>query len=108
MTPSTRAALSSVLTSRTLWLALLTAGLPPLLRACRVAPAVLTDELLGILAGLGVAIAAARLTTTAPVTRRGRPAPLAPPPGADPPPAAPGPDGAASAAAPMFPPEAPR
>lgn len=72
-------ALRSILTSRTLWLAILTAGLPPVLRALGVAPEVLTDELLGILAGLGVAIAAARMTTTAPVHRRLRRAPDPPP-----------------------------
>lgn len=76
-------AIVSVLTSRTLWLAVLTAGLPPVLRALGVAPEVLTDELLGILATVGALIAAARLTTTAPVHRRGRrrgtdPAPEAP------------------------------
>lgn len=109
-------AIASVLTSRTLWLAVLTAVLPPLLRACGVVPeAVLSDEAVGALATVGALIAAARLTTTAPVHRRrhtppGPSAPAPPPVGVRPGGSLPSPPSAAPDAVPeapslVFPPE---
>jgi hypothetical protein len=61
----------SVLTSKTLWLGILTAIVPPIISACGGPAALGSTEVLGAFATVGALIIGARLSTDAPVTRRG-------------------------------------
>lgn len=68
--PSKRDAVLSVLSSKTIWLALLTGVAAPLARALGAPESLASDEMIGALATVAALIVATRATTTKPLTQR--------------------------------------